>query len=313
MNDESKNVSVRIERRTDNLHHCDSCVLGEPAPFVSVPSLIDHLSAHVAQQHYVAPDYLNASMYPLAIDRGKEDAPQPAKHGWFSDRFFRAMSAAMKISPSVVEHVVSLGTSAGSPEDKVDGTREAPLPMSVQAFLDANEVYSLLVYWARVFADSLHIDAPGPAVKSWRNRAGTIIGLPANPTPGGARYSVTIMSGWLTRNLEDICDDKLSIDPDDVKLFHDGLKYIFQADARWPRAPKPFYSDMPCPSDLCTGNIAVYPPTGFGEDEKIVCEGCGRHFLPEDYERLIGVFKQIRQEQAAAQKRTAHLTKKYVA
>lgn len=242
----------------------------------------------------------------LAYDRGKTGEALPAAHGHFSESFHRTITAALRKAPGVVEHVVSLLTASGGSEDKVDGTREAPMPMSAQAFSDVNEIYSLLAYWAKVFADSMHVQMPGPAARAWRNDRGTIVGLPADVTPGDARYMVGIMSIWLTAHLEVICN----LDVEDVTDFHGALRYIFQTDARWPQESKPRYSDMPCPDDD-GGRIAVFPPRDFGDDERIVCETCGRHFPPDQYERLIGVFKQIRNEQRDAQKRVGHLMRKY--
>lgn len=243
----------------------------------------------------------------LAYDRGRTGEALEAKHGHFSEGFFRSTNAAIKLAPGVVKHVVSLLTANGGTEDRVDGTREAPLPMSVQAFADVNEIYSLLVYWTRVFAAELHVQAPGPAVRAWRNMRGTIVGLPANVTPDGARYLVGIMTVWLDAHLEQIC----ALDPEDVTGFRDGLKYVFQANARWPQEEKARYSDMPCPDDKCKGKIAVFPPKEFGDDETIVCQSCGRHFLPAQYEHLIGVFKQIQAERVTGAKVTAHLAGKY--
>ena len=243
----------------------------------------------------------------LAYDVGRDGEALPATHGHFSEKFFRTVYASLKIAPGIVKHVVSLITASGGSEDRVDGTRDAPLPMSTQAFADVNEIYSLLVYWARVFANELHVQAPGPAVRSWRNMHGTIVGLPADITPDAARYDTGIMAGWLKIPLEQI----VALDPEDVTMFHDGLKYIFQTDARWPQEAKPRYSDMPCMLPECRGKIAVYPPREFGDDERIVCQSCGLHYLPDQYEHLIHVFKQIRAEQKTAAEVAEHLLAKY--
>lgn len=257
----------------------------------------------------------------LAADKGKGGEALPAAHGNFSEHFYRVVTAALRKAPGVVEHVVSMVSASGAPEDRVDGTREAPLPMSAQAFDDANEIYSLLVYWSRVFASELHVQAPGPAVRAWRNQAGTIVGLPNNVTAQDARYMVGIMTTWLNINIDAI----LALDPDDVLAFaygnsdndpelmkmDGGLKTIFHIDARWPQEEKPRYSDMPCVKDDCRGKVAVFPPAKAGDDERIVCETCGLHYMPDQYERLVGVFKQIRAEQNTATIAARHLLAKY--
>lgn len=241
----------------------------------------------------------------LAVDRGRDGEPLLAEHGYFSRHFYRTLAAAIRLAPPVTAHIVSLSTASGAAEDKVDVTREAPLPMSQQAFDDANEIYSLLVYWTTVFADQLHVQAPGPAAHAWRNRSGVIIGLPANISPDQGRYLVGVMATWLNIHLDQICH--LTID--DVLDFREALKTVFQADARWPRKARQRYADLPCPS--CKGRIAVWPPQEVGDDERIICESCGRWFEPKDYEFLIGVFKQQRQEQQRADRASRHLNRKY--
>lgn len=243
----------------------------------------------------------------LAVDLDRDGKPQLATKGHFSDTFYKRVLAAVKLAPAVTEHVVAMITASGGSEDRVDGTREAPLPMSVQAFADANEIYSLFVYWTKTFASELKVQAPGPAQRAWRNERGTIVGLPSNITPADARYLVGIMATWLDVHLEQI----MGVTAPDVVEFEQNLKTIFQVNARWPQRQRPRFSDMPCPDDKCGGKIAVYPPELFGDDEKIICTGCGRIFMPIDYERLVGVFKQLRAEMVTGAKVTTHLTEKY--
>lgn len=241
----------------------------------------------------------------VAYDRGANEEALEAKHGAFSEKYFRTMSAALKKAPPVVEHVMSLITASGGGEDRVDGSREPPLPMGLQAFSDVNEIYALLVYWSRSFATGLNVQAPGPAVRAWRNERGTIVGLPAGTSRSNARYLVGIMATWLDIHLEAIC----SLDPEDVTEFHDGLKYIFQTDARWPQEQQARYSDMPCPDD--GGRIALYPPAEFGKDERVVCDSCGRHFGTDQYEDLVSIYRQAAKEKQSATIAARHLMKKY--
>lgn len=256
----------------------------------------------------------------IAIDRGKDGEALVAKHGQFSEKFFRAMSAALHKAPTIVEHVVSLITASGGGQDRVDGTRDAPLPMSIHAFADVNEIYSLLVYWSRVFAAALAVQAPGVAVRAWRNDRGTILGLQPDITPAVARYEVGIMATWLTIHLEAIC----GLDADDVMAFHSGatdvaparlmksdggLRTIFQVDARWPQEDKPRYSDMPCPDD--GGKVALYPPLVFGDDERASCESCGRLFSLEQYEELVIAYRKAATEEKSTASVARHLMRKY--
>jgi len=241
----------------------------------------------------------------VASDRGKNDEALEATHGHFSEGYFRTMSAALIKAPGVVEHVMSLVNASGGGEDRVDGTKEAPLPMSVQAFADVNEAYALLVYWAHAFAGTLELAPPEPAVRAWRNDRGTIIGLPADTGTADTRALVATMATWLENRLEAIC----ATDPADVIEFHDGLRYVFQMDARWPQESKPRYSDMPCPDD--GGRIALYPPREFGDDERIACDSCGRHFDPTQYEDLVAIYRAAAKERKTATIAARHLMKKY--
>lgn len=251
-------------------------------------------------------DILEFQKIRVAADRGKNDEALEAKHGHFSEKYFRTMVAALRKAPGVVEHVMSLvNASGGGGEDRVDGTKDAPLPMSVQAFADVNETYALLVHWSRAFAVSLNVKAPGPAARSWRNDRGTIVGLPAGTTTANANHLVGIMAGWLELHMEAIC----ATDPEDVIEFHDGLKYIFQTDARWPQESKPRYSDMPCPDD--GGRVALYPPREFGDNERVACDACGRHFDASEYEDFVAVYRQAAKQRQTATIAARHLMKKY--
>jgi len=243
----------------------------------------------------------------IAYDRGKNNEALTATHGHFSEGFYRTLDAAIKKAPGVIEHVISLITASGGAEDRVDGTREVPLPMSTQAFSDVNEIYSILVYWTKAFAEQFNLQMPGPAARAWRNDRGTIVGLPTDISASDARYLTGVMTTWLGIHLENICE----LDPEDVTDFRDNLRYVFQTDARWPQQEKPRYSDMPCTNNGCNGKIAVYPPRNFGDSERIICETCGLHYEPDQYEELIIVFRQARIEMRQAQATTAHLMKKY--
>ena len=98
---------------------------------------------------------------------------------------------------------------------------------------------------------------------------------------------------------------------DDLEYWGEDLADIYRINARWPREMKPRYSDAECPDEDCRGRIAVYPPTAYLEDERIVCERCGRWFEPKDYDFLVGVFKQRTLELKQAEKTARHLMKKY--
>ena len=244
------------------------------------------------------------------VRRGTEDdanpTPELAKYGNLCARCYRKMFSALELAPDVVEHVVSLFDSkGGQSEDKIDTSRDAPMPFNTVAFNDANEVYQRLVYWSILWAARLHVQAPGPAVRAWRSQEGFVVGLPGDIAPGSARYLVGVMASWLRLKLEEVC----YLTPlDDVNYFSDELRDVYRINARWPKEAKPRFSDMPCPDESCGGRIAVYPPTGFGEDEKIQCTGCWRIFLPAQYEHLIAVFQQIKAE---ANPVARHLMRKY--
>lgn len=226
------------------------------------------------------------------IVRGTENNDQPslmtARHGRFCDRCYYAIKSALDRAPEIVEHVTSLirqNISAG--EDRVDGTREAPLPFNAQAFNDANEMYSRLVYWSTHWAQRFGVRPPSPAARAWRNEH-RIIGLPNDIEPQSARYAVGIMAKWLTINLDEILE-QLPID--DVNYFRDELREVYQVDARWPRVPRPYYSKLPCPDD--GGRIAVYPPAHVGADSTYKCERCGRLFTEGNHGFYANLFAEI--------------------
>lgn len=241
----------------------------------------------------------------LAYDEGRNGEHLPATHGNFSEAFYRRTRAALRMAPGVVQHVMSMITVNGGTDDRVDGSRDSPIPMNLQAFNDVNEVYSQLVYFANLFARKLHRQAPGPAKRAWSNAGGKIVGLPSNVTPDNARYLVGIMAKWLEVSLDDILDTPV---PDDVQFFHDEFgQGLFRINAAWPQRANPRYSDMPCPD--CGGKIAIYPPERFEDDERIVCESCGLRIMPNRYDAHVRYYNML---QAEADPVKRHLMKKYL-
>ena len=230
-----------------------------------------------------------------------------ADHGHFCGREFNRIRAAVILAPAVIEHVVSVIEGQAQSDGRVDATKDAPVPFNVQAFNDANEIYQRLVYWCRLWSDRLRIPGPAPAVRSWRSENGTVIGLPADASPEGARYVAEIMSRWLELNLESICYQ----DPEDVLFFQDEMKDVFRISARFPTRMRARYADVHCPDDSCGGRLVVYPPEQFMDDQRIVCEQCGRHIMPDDYSFMVRVMEQQKTEEKKAGKVQARLARKY--
>jgi hypothetical protein len=249
------------------------------------------------------PELLEArACYNECIRKGTENDEQPAlltaSHGYFCDKEWFAMKSALGMVAEVTEHVVSLIGSHATSDDNVQTTREAPLPFNVQAFHDANETYSRMVYWAQLWARRIGRNAPNAAVNAWYGPDGKVIGLPYNVQPSSARYVVLIMSQWMIANLDDICRQLPS---DDVLYFHDEMADIFRIAARWPFKMKARFAKIPCPQDGT--KIAVYPPSFAGDEMRIVC-GMGHIYDEDRFEFYVKEFAQI-------QATTKHLTKKH--
>jgi len=238
-----------------------------------------------------------------------EESPRMALHGHFCSYEFGAVRHALSIAGPLAEHLIALyplGTTEGDGDGRVDTSLDDTAPGNQVALEDVNEMYRMLTYWCVTWANRMRVNAPGPAVGASRNRRGDVVALP-NMSPTAARYAVGVMTKWLDINLDSI----FHLAVDDVNYFiHADMRNLFRLNARWPTQMQPRFSDMPCPT--CKGRVAVYPPERYGEDERVVCAGeCGRWFLPKDYEFLIGVFKQQRQEGQKANQVGRHLTKKY--
>jgi hypothetical protein len=245
------------------------------------------------------------------IRKGTEALDQPqlmgATHGHFCDREYFAIKLALEQAAELVEHVVSLITSTGGGGDNVQATKEAPLPFNVQAFNDANETYSRLVYWARHWAHVLRRQPPGAAVRAWSNSAGVVVGLAADTAPARARYDVSTMAIWLNAHLEDIL---WQTPTDDVMFFHDEMRDIFRVAARWPFEMKARIAKIPCPHD--GSKITVYPPADLGEMMRIVCEQ-GDVYDEDRFEFYVREFNEQQKATDKADKVKARLAKKYAA
>lgn len=241
--------------------------------------------------------------FPAPVD-GEEPKPRPAKHGNYCNRCYFNTDKALAMIGELVEHILSMVETKNRANDGSQKTKGAPpLPLNVEAFNDANETYSRLVYWARMLAEILNLPSPTPARRAWADITGSIRGLPPDIEPATARMQAQAMATWLRNNLERIC----RLTGDDIDFFHDEWSDIYRLSAKWPSKAKPRYSPMPCPVSDCGARLAVYPPDEFGDDETIVCD-TGHHFAPDKYEFYIRLYQEIQAEENPVKR---HLLKKY--
>lgn len=230
-----------------------------------------------------------------------------ATHGLFCNKEFHAIETALDQVAEIIEHVTSLLLTSAGGEDRVDSTREAPLPFNEQAYKDSNELYGRLVYWVTHWAKVLKRQAPGPAKHAWRQIDGNIIGLPANVTPADARYASAAMATWLSAHIEDIFWQTPS---DDVAYFYNEMTDVFRVAARWPFAMKPRYANIRCRLDQA--RIAVHPPCGLGDAPKIQCD-LGHAFTEDEFTAEVQLVKIERDHAYKAGQVAARLAKKYAA
>jgi len=241
--------------------------------------------------------------------KGADEELLPRKAGYYCEREWAAIHYALTKSQYVVEHLWALKDHASGDEsdDRVQATSDAPIPGNMAAFDAANEIYSTLVYWSAEIAIRFGLKPPAPADDAWRKPNGVIVGLPVDIGHSTARYTVGVMANWLDRNIDLI----LSMDDEDVQEITAQLKFVFQINARFPTAERPRFSDLPCPDTECGQRLAVYPPKYKGDDRFIVCEGCGRIVLEDDFESLLTAFQKAAKDQRSSQKVWGHLAKKY--
>lgn len=220
--------------------------------------------------------------YDRAVKRGTEDDPNPeilpATHGWFSEPFFRRTRFALELAPGLVEHIASLRDVSGGAGERVDTSKDAPMPFNVQAWDDANEIYKSLVYWSVVFAGMLKLSPPSPARRSWRASDDRVVGLPANITPKDSRYVTGVISLWLRTQLEPI----MHLPAAEVAEFNAQLGDVFRLSARWPQRDRATWSKLPCPR--CGGRLAIYPPEVRGAERMAVCEGCQASLTEDEFQ-----------------------------
>lgn len=252
------------------------------------------------------------------VRKGTEQDDQPllmgALHGHFCDRCYWRAHYALRRTGNLVGHMITL--IGGIQSKGSDGSQKLkgnpPLPLNAEAFNDANETYSRLVYWASLWATRINVQAPGPAARAWRADNNRIVGLPADISSQAAQYATGVMAAWLNIHLEQI---SATTNTDDVAYFFTEMTEIFRLDAKWPQEDRAEYAPVVCPDDECKGQIAIHPPRFAGDDEKIVCEQCHREFDRDGYDHMASVFRQVRAEQAKefvkAARTQARLARKY--
>jgi hypothetical protein len=247
------------------------------------------------------------TLMPCANGCARADgAPYAARHGRYCNRCWGRIDIPLGIAGELTHHLLGNAlSSSGSTDDRVDTSKDAPVPFNQAAFDDANELYAGIVHTVAVWAVNLGQQAP--QIDAWRNERGTAVGLPTGLTPKAAGNVVAALATWIRVRLDDILD---SAHRDDIEALTETVGEFWKMNARWPRVERADYSSMPCPIEDCKRRIAVYPPAFAGDTRRIVCTA-GHWFPEEEYEHLILVF----QQQAKGQKKTnrvaAHLAKKF--
>lgn len=264
----------------------------------------------------------NSDQMPCAngcIRKGTEDNPQPSRatHGRYCGRCFITTDGALRRAGALTEHIVEQvgGIPAKSASESQRTKKHPPLPFNVEAFNDANEIYSRLVYWASVWATRLNRPVPTPAARAWRTDNNRIVGLPNDITAQAVRYVVGIMAIWLSAHLDEIYATPTT---DDINYFRSEMEDIYRAGAKWPMEDQAQYVPVACwideSGEPCTAKIALYPPKWAGDDRMIVCDR-GHTFDEDEFDRMSSVFRQVRkeqlQEQIKAHKVATRLAKKY--
>lgn len=239
----------------------------------------------------------------------EDGKPSLATHGRYCTHCWARLETPLTQAGELAQHLIgSMTRSGGGDAERVDSSKDAPLPLSQAAFDDASELYSMLVYWTRVFATALEHPEPAITKRAWRNDRGTIIGLPAAITPDAAGIAVRTLAEWIRHRLDRVLG--LIDNADDIEAFTDQISDVWRMNARWPRIEKPSYSKMPCPREDCKAKMAVYPPAFPGDARRIVCTA-GHWYPEEEYEHLKQVFDQVSTERARAALVAARLAKKY--
>lgn len=219
--------------------------------------------------------------YDRAVKKGTESDPNPeilpAEHGHFSTPFFKKTRFALELAPGVVAHIVTMKVASGGAGERVQTTKEAPLPFNEQAWDDANEVYKLLMYWSVAFAGMLKMNPPAPARRAWRASDNRVVGLPANITAQDARYVMGLLTVWMRTQLESI----MHLRAEDVTEFHEQILEVFRISARWPQRDRSSWSKLPCP--FCGGLLAIYPPEMRGAERTILCQTCENTLTDDEY------------------------------
>ena len=231
-----------------------------------------------------------------------------ATHGRYCTRCWARLDMPLTQAPEIITHLIgNMLTGSGGGEDRVDSSKDAPVPFNDAAFDDANELYAILVYWVDVWAHALEQE-PEPALAgAWRNGRESIIGLPASTTGEEAGRATQAAARWLRNRLDGIL---ATTHTDDIDAFTEQLGDVWRMNARWPRIERPAYSQMPCREDDCGARIAVYPPAFPGDQRRIICDS--GHWYPEDdYENALLTYQADRKEHVKSMRTAERLMKKY--
>lgn len=214
------------------------------------------------------------------VDNTENAEPVTAVMGLLCQRCFNRLWWRLGDVPATLEQVMLSVTPGGSAGERVAGTKDYDV-LNDQALTDADQLWALIMEWAKWFAMSSGVARPealGTLLADERDVAGVSV----RATPAQAAREAHSITGWLQSHLEGFAYDS------SISVMHDSVtELVAQLGGRYGlRERKLTYRRRICP--VCVeGRVRA----SWVEDElQVKCEYCWTEW-PVTAEELQGVLQ----------------------
>ncbi|TFD80860.1 hypothetical protein [Cryobacterium psychrophilum] len=206
-----------------------------------------------------------------------------AAKGQLCEWCFKRLLSHLEEAPDLVAHIRAqvIPAMGGAQGERVDASKEAPLPLRADAMEDTDDLFGRLVDWAAALAAEMGVKPPEAAVGLW-DGADQCRGFRAATGPVAAYRLALEVTKWLSGRAESI-----AYLPSAEAFTTAVIELVRTYRKRYPMAPRPprRYQPKPCP--VCNeAALFVHWPDNTAAGVEVKCEVC-HHVVEADWEKIM--------------------------
>ena len=206
-----------------------------------------------------------------------------AARGTLCEWCYQRLLSHLEEAPDLVAHIRAqvVPSMGGEQGERVDASKEAPLPLRADAMEDTDDFYGRLVDWSAALAAEMGVKPPEVAVGLW-DGADQCRGFRADTDPVAAYRLALSVTRWLSGRAESV-----AYLPSAAPFTTAVIELVRDYRKRYPMAPRPArrYRPHPCPVCHEAALYVHWPAEATGQVE-VKCEVC-HHVVEAEYEKIM--------------------------